>query len=67
MTLYSMADVVRETKVAHWKLYYEEYKGNLPMPKRVGRNRVYTEQDLHRIKVHFAKKGAGYENAVRQA
>jgi DNA-binding transcriptional MerR regulator len=65
---HTMPDVVRETGVPYWRLYYAELNGCLPEPKRIGRNRVYTDTDLRRIREYFEnKEGACDEDAVRQA
>jgi DNA-binding transcriptional MerR regulator len=63
--LYSMAQVVKELGVGYFRLYHYEYTGQLPTPKRVGRNRIYTQDDLRMLKAFFKGKRGASENAVR--
>ena len=55
---YTLNEVARLTGVPYYRLYYAHYTGRLPEPKRVGRNRIYTDRDVQRIKEHFTGKEA---------
>jgi DNA-binding transcriptional MerR regulator len=53
---YTLNEVARLTGIPYHRIYYGHYTGRIREPKRVGRNRVYTEKDVQRIKEHFAGK-----------
>jgi DNA-binding transcriptional MerR regulator len=55
---YSLNDVVRITGVPYYRLYYALYTGQIPEPQKIGRTRIYTEQDVQKLKEHFAVKEA---------
>jgi len=54
--LYSMTEVCELLGIRYHKLYYAEYQGLLPKPRKIGTCRVYTEAELQRLKAYF--KGA---------
>ena len=53
---YTLNEVARLTGISYYRIYYGHYTGRIPEPKRVGRNRIYTDKDVQRIKEHFSKK-----------
>jgi DNA-binding transcriptional MerR regulator len=53
---YTLNEVAWLTGIPYYRIYYGNYTGKLPEPKRVGRNRIYTEEDVRKIKEHFAEK-----------
>lgn len=53
---YTLNEVALLTGIPYYRIYYGHYTGRIPEPKRVGRNRIYTEQDVKNIKEHFAMK-----------
>lgn len=53
---YSLNEVARLTGVAYYRLYYAFYTGQLPEPKKVGKTRIFTENDVQNIKEHFGIK-----------
>jgi DNA-binding transcriptional MerR regulator len=55
---YTLNEVAQLTGIPYYRIYYGHYTGRIPEPKRVGRNRIYTEKDVEKIKEHFAKKEA---------
>jgi len=55
---YTLNEVARLTGIPYYRIYYGHYTGRIPEPKRVGRNRIYTDRDVRRIKEHFARKEA---------
>ena len=55
---FTLNEVARLTGIPYYRIYYGHYTGRIPEPKRVGRNRIYTDRDVRRIKEHFARKEA---------
>jgi DNA-binding transcriptional MerR regulator len=53
---YTLNEVARLTGIPYYRIYYGHYTGRIPEPKRVGRNRIYTEKDVKIIIEHFASK-----------
>jgi len=53
---YTLNEVARLTGIPYYRIYYGHYTGRIPEPKRVGRNRIYTEADVQKITEHFAAK-----------
>ena len=53
---YTLNEVALLTGIPYYRIYYGHYTGRIPEPKRVGRNRIYTEHDVQNIKEHFANK-----------
>jgi DNA-binding transcriptional MerR regulator len=62
---YSLSEVARLTGVPYYRIYYSHYTGQIPEPRRVGRTRIYSEEDVQNIKEHFAIKEE-HENAIRK-
>lgn len=57
--LYSLNEVFQLTGVKYHRVYHAFRTGQLPEPAKVGRTRVFTEDDVKRIKAHFAEKDKG--------
>jgi hypothetical protein len=47
---YTLGEVARLTGIPYYRIYYGHYTGQLGEPKRVGRIRVYTDEDVQNIK-----------------
>lgn len=56
-TLLSMADVVRESQVARYRIVYALQSGAIREPIKVNGRRLFSLADLRRIVTHFAKEG----------
>ena len=57
---YVLRDVATLLALPYYKIYYAHYSGHVPEPRKVGKTRIYTEDDLERLRKHFAKrKGQG--------
>jgi len=63
---FTLNEVVRLTGIPYYRIYYGHYTGRIPEPKRVGRNRIYSEKDVQRIKEHFAEREAKNGDALRK-
>lgn len=53
---YSLSEVAKLTGIAYFRIYYAHYTGKIPEPQRVGKTRIYTAQDVAKIKEHFSRK-----------
>jgi DNA-binding transcriptional MerR regulator len=53
---YSLGEVARLTGVAYYRLYYAYYTAKIPEPKKIGKTRIFTDEDVEIIKEHFGRK-----------
>lgn len=52
---FGLMDVSRETGIPYWRIIYAEQATHLPDPMRIAHKRVYTEEDVERIRNYFAE------------
>jgi DNA-binding transcriptional MerR regulator len=48
-----LMEVARETGIPYWRIIYAEQAGYLPGPLRIARKRVYTDEDVERVRNYF--------------
>lgn len=53
---YVLRDVANLLALPYYKIYYAHYSGLVPEPRKVGKTRIYTEEDLERLRQHFAQR-----------
>jgi DNA-binding transcriptional MerR regulator len=54
-TYFGLMEVSRETGIPYWRIIYAEQARHLPDPVRIARKRVYTEEDVERIRNYFTQ------------
>jgi DNA-binding transcriptional MerR regulator len=55
----SVGEVASRLNVAYWKVKYAHQAKHIPEPLRVGNRRLYTEDDIQRLKLYFDQKKGG--------
>lgn len=53
--LYSTLEVIRMLKIGMHRLFYAESLGRIPEARRIGKGRVYTEDDVEMLRQYFAE------------
>lgn len=53
MSVYEVADALG---IRYYRIAYAERIGDLPPPKRIGEKRVYSEEDVERIRAYFTER-----------
>lgn len=53
LSVYEVADLLG---VRYYKISYAERIGHLPPPQRVGEKRVYSAEDVERIRAYFTER-----------
>jgi DNA-binding transcriptional MerR regulator len=48
-----LMEIARETGIPYWRIIYAEQAGYLPGPMQIACKRVYTEEDVERIRNYF--------------
>jgi DNA-binding transcriptional MerR regulator len=54
--LFSLEEAAQQVGVSYYRLWYALMTKKLPEPERVGRSRLFTAQDVERIKEHFSRR-----------
>jgi DNA-binding transcriptional MerR regulator len=54
--LFSLEEAAQQVGVSYYRLWYALVTKKLPEPERVGRSRLFTAQDIERIKEHFSRR-----------
>lgn len=52
---YGLMEVSRETGIPYWRIIYAEQAKHLPDPLRIACKRVYTEDDVEKIRNYFSE------------
>lgn len=52
---FGLMEVSRETSIPYWRIIYAEQAGHIPEPMRIACKRVYTEEDVEKIKHYFSE------------
>ena len=53
---YLLRDVATLLALPYYKIYYAHYSGQVPEPRKVGKTRLYNEDDLERLRIYFVQK-----------
>jgi DNA-binding transcriptional MerR regulator len=53
MSVYEVADALG---LRYYRISYAERIGDLPLPQRVGEKRVYSAEDVERIRAYFTAR-----------
>jgi hypothetical protein len=57
--LLTLAELSRSTGIPYYRVVYAHQTGAIPEPPRVGNHRVYTPEDVERVREHFAQRDRG--------
>jgi hypothetical protein len=52
---FGLMEMSREIGVPYWKIIYAEQAGYLPGPMRIACKRIYTEEDMEKVKNYFSR------------
>ena len=52
---FGLMEVSRETGIPYWRIIYAEQARHLPDPMRIACKRVYTEEDVEKIRNYFSE------------
>ena len=59
---FGLMEVSRETGIPYWRIIYAEQAKHLPDPMRIACKRVYTEDDVEKIRNYFAENNQDWRD-----
>ena len=59
---FGLMEASRETGIPYWRIIYAEQAKHLPDPMRIACKRVYTEDDVEKIRNYFSENEQQQQN-----